>query len=325
MEELSESVGAIDILSDLRDANLLKYTGAQDNLTEPYIPTDELIEAVNIAIALGRPLLIKGEPGCGKTKLAQAVAEELQLVFFPFYVKSTSQAQELRYTYDTVARLRDAQLAAAGQLTEEELDASKKERTYISWGVLGDAFRDHERRSVILIDEIDKADIDFPNDLLNELDQLHFPVLELKLDKVEANPELKPIIFVTSNDEKELPNAFLRRCVFFYIDFPPGDKLRQIVSRHVAGHIEQTEDERFKQFVKEVVTRFGSLREKMVAEHRYGGKRVSTSELIDWARALKQLYVDQDKELPPETSELLLPSVLLKGLPDMISYSGREP
>ena len=294
---------------------------------EPYIPDSELVEAVNIAIALQRPLLLKGEPGCGKTKLAKAVADELGLDFYEWPVKSTSRAQDGLYTYDTIGRLRDAQLAANPKLGEAERGRISKKfedpSEYVSFGPLGDAFRS-EKRAVLLIDEIDKADIDFPNDLLHELEEKRFTIQELPPLVKENKPvefdaggnlvraKSVPIIFVTSNQEKELPAAFLRRCLFYYIDFPKAKRLREIVSLHLS--LKEEDDP----FVKDAVTQFRELRKKM--HDNKSTKKVSTSELIDWVRIMKKRTKDKEKPWPSLKEELLFPSVLLKTLTDMDRY-----
>lgn len=189
---------------------------------EPYLPDETLVEAVNLAIALGRPLLLQGEPGCGKTRLAYAVAYVLGLPLEVCPIKSTSKAQDLLYMYDAVNRLYDS------QLNDERC---RDVRNYIYFGPLGRAIirAQYGRRSVVLIDEIDKADLDFPNDLLWELDLLEFRVHEASemfyAVDVEKQPERRPIIFVTNNEEKALPTAFLRRCIFHYLYFPEDNSL----------------------------------------------------------------------------------------------------
>ncbi|MDJ0708457.1 MAG: MoxR family ATPase [Leptolyngbyaceae cyanobacterium MO_188.B28] len=195
---------------------------------EFYLPDSKLMDAVDLTIALGRPLLLQGEPGCGKTRLAYAVAYALGLPLEESYIKSTSRAQDLLYTYDAVNRLYDAQLGEAGK-------GSRDIKNYIRLGPLGRAIARAQfgRRSVVLIDEIDKADIDFPNDLLWELDRLEFQVTEAPEIHYAAGskPELRPIVFVTHNEEKALPSAFLRRCIFHYIHFPESEtRLQEILA-----------------------------------------------------------------------------------------------
>ena len=291
------------------------YTGARELQPEPnevddderpvygYLPDMELIEAVNLAIHLKRPLLIKGEPGCGKTKLAAAVARELKLPYETWYIKSTSRARDGLYTYDALRRLRDAQLSSkldTANLDTIDLDADK----YVRMEALGRAFQNKER-TVVLIDEIDKADIDFPNDLLLELDELRFEIIETG-KKITVEKGKEPIIFITSNDEKDLPDAFLRRCLFHYINFPDEQRLTEIINLHcpdVATSIKEA-----------AIQRFLELYQRMKDDKKAGGKKVSTSELIDWVRALQfdadgssvQTVEDKIKsgELP-DTSALL--------------------
>ena len=308
------------------------YTGDQTKLKSPYIPSEPLKEAVNVALALGRPLLLKGEPGCGKTRLAKAVSEELDLAYFEWPVKSTSRALDGLYTYDTIGRLRDAQLAANRRDASAEEASLKKGSDdalkYVNWGALGKAFQseflDGKQRAVVLIDEIDKADIDFPNDLLHELDQNSFTVRETNPEiEVRASDENRPLIIITSNNEKELPDAFLRRCLFFFIKFPPQETLNQIVSVHMAHKLSKQGDTEFAPFAEEVVNRFWELRKRIQNDKPHGGKKISTSELLDWIKILKQSYFDQGEPLPPSEQELLFPSVLLKNLPDYLNYSNQ--
>ena len=199
---------------------------------EPYYPDERLVKAVDLAIALGRPLLLQGDPGCGKTRLAYAVAYALGLPLEKCYIKSTSRAQDLLYTYDAVKRLYDAQLPS------ENRGQSLNVHHYIHLGPLGRALiraARYKRRSVVLIDEIDKADIDFPNDLLLELDRLEFSVAEAPDMHYEVadQPELRPIVIVTHNEEKALPDAFLRRCIFHYLSFPEQEEqLQRILKLH---------------------------------------------------------------------------------------------
>jgi MoxR-like ATPase len=197
---------------------------------EPYLLTDGLCEAVNVAITLGRPLLVQGDPGVGKTRLAHAVAYRLGLPLEQAHIKSTSRARDLLYTFDAVRRLSNAQLSG---LLKQELP---QPATYVRLGPLGRSIAraQLERRSVLLIDEIDKADLDFPNDLLRELDELRFEVDEvpdIKYAVPAGRADLRPIIIVTNNEEKQLPGAFLRRCVFHYVEFPEDD-LDDILDMH---------------------------------------------------------------------------------------------
>ena len=284
--------------------------GEQDPLTgqlrSPYLPEAALVEAVNLAIFLERPLLLKGEPGCGKTRLAQAVAYELGLPYEFWPVKSTSQARDGLYTYDAVGRLRDAQLAASNRLSEEKLQAIDEPNTYVRWGPLGRAFRQRQR-TVVLIDEIDKADIDFPNDLLLELDERRF-VVEETGQKVQA--QAAPIVFITSNDEKDLPDAFLRRCLFHYVEFPEAERLLQILN----AFFPQSPPA----LVDRTVSRFLELRHTIHQEKNKAGKNVSTSELIEWFRVLR--CYPEDKVLAKLNGSLPFASVLLKSWEDHRRY-----
>ncbi|MEH2088212.1 AAA family ATPase [Nostoc sp.] len=267
----------------------------------PYLPSSELIKAVNLAIFLEkRPLLLKGEPGCGKTTLAQAVAYELGLPYESWYIKSTTRARDGLYTYDAVGRLHDAQLARMGEASNSKVENLDN---YIKLGPLGRAFK-NEQRTVVLIDEIDKADIDFPNDLLRELDEQRFTIEE-KGEEVKAN--YPPIVFVTSNDEKDLPDAFLRRCLFYYIQFP-YPQLANIVKSHFS---ESSSD-----LVEAAVKRFSELRRKM--EKGKAGKKVSTSELLDWFAVLRQF--PEDEVLKQLEGEIPFPEVLLKKWEDHLRY-----
>lgn len=263
----------------------------------PYFPSPDLVEVVNLAIFLERPLLLKGEPGCGKTRLAAAVAYELGLPLEIWSVKSTSRARDGLYTYDAVARLRDAQLAANNRIVQDkEIKRISNPATYVQWGALGRAFR-NKQQTVVLIDEIDKADIDFPNDLLMELDQGWFKVEEIGKT---VRAKTVPIILITSNDEKDLPDAFLRRCLFYYLEFPNDDRLIQIIN----ARFPQSSQE----LVEKVVTRFRQLRQEM--QKQQAGKKVSTSELIDWFKVLSRY--PQDEILAKLEGQLPYPWVLLK-------------
>ncbi|MGI2904843.1 AAA family ATPase [Tolypothrix sp. VBCCA 56010] len=267
----------------------------------PYLPSPELIKAVNLAIFLEkRPLLLKGEPGCGKTTLAQGVAYELGLPYKTWYIKSTTRARDGLYTYDAVGRLHDAQLARMGEASNSKVENLDN---YIKLGPLGRAFK-NEQRTIVLIDEIDKADIDFPNDLLRELDEQRFTIEE-KGEEVKAN--YPPIVIVTSNDEKDLPDAFLRRCLFYYIQFPYS-QLANIVKSH---YLESSSD-----LVEAAVKRFSELRQKM--EKGKAGKKVSTSELLDWFAVLRQF--PEDEVLKQLEGEIPFPEVLFKKWEDHLRY-----
>ena len=228
--------------------------------TDHYVATDDLRLAVNAAIALERPLLVKGEPGTGKTLLAQEVARALGAPLVEWHIKSTTKAQHGLYEYDAVARLRDSQLG------EPRAAAIAN---YIVPGKLWEAF-EAQQRVVLLIDEIDKADIEFPNDLLRELDRMDFHVHETR-QTIRAR--FRPVVFITSNNEKELPDAFLRRCFFHYIRFPDAETLQRIVDVHYPGIK--------KELVHEALTAFFHLREAPGLK-----KKPSTSELLDWLKLL---------------------------------------
>jgi len=307
-----------------------EYTGNDFDQQDPYIAHDELCDAVNIAILLERPLLIMGEPGCGKTKLAKAIAfewslhaseksveelatlppEEWPVPFWQWNVKSTSVAKDGFYTYDTVGRLRDAQLASTDLFSDEERKRLYDPLAYVSWGPLGDAFRS-KGHSIVLIDEIDKADIDFPNDLLHEIDQLSFGIQETHPPmRVKANH--RPLIIITSNNEKILPDAFLRRCLFHYLNFPDKDALDKIVSLHMANFLNRELADLEAEVVSTAIERFWSLRQEMEPLKQHHGKKVSTSELIDWVKVI----LHRSTSAPELTNELLFPSVLLKTLED---------
>jgi len=237
--------------------------------TDTFVATPDLMVAVNAAIALERPLLVKGEPGTGKTILAHEIAKALGKSLIQWHIKSTTKAQQGLYEYDAVARLRDSQL---GDARVHEIS------NYIIKGKLWEAFA-LDSRPVLLIDEIDKADIEFPNDLLLELDRMEFHVYETK-ETIIA--KARPIVVITSNNEKELPDAFLRRCFFHYIAFPDKDTMHKIVDVHFPG-IQ-------KRLVREALTVFYEIREVPGLK-----KRPSTSEFLDW---IKLLMVE---DIPPET------------------------
>lgn len=243
--------------------------------TKEYVASEQLMASVNVAIALEKPLLIKGEPGTGKTMLAQAVARSLDKELIIWNIKSTTKAQDGLYMYDTIQRLYD------GQFGEEGVDDIAH---YIKLGKLGEAF-ESEKQVILLIDEIDKADLEFPNDLLWELDQMEFYIHETKRT---IKAKRRPIVIITSNAEKELPDAFLRRCIFHYIDFPDEALMEEIVRTHypeVEEHL-----------LKNAMDVFYDIR--ALRDIR---KKPSTSELIDWINALQIGGISADRiraELP---------------------------
>jgi MoxR-like ATPase len=240
-----------------------KFTGTQN-----YVATDDLMMAVNAAVTLARPLLVKGEPGTGKTQLAEEIAAALDKPLYRWHIKSTTKAQHGLYEYDAVSRLRDSQLG------EEKVHDI---RNYIIPGKLWEAFAS-ERQAVLLIDEIDKADIEFPNDLLLELDRMEFYVYETRETIVATH---RPIVVITSNNEKELPDAFLRRCFFHFIRFPDADTMTRIVGVHFP--------DLKRELLSEALNAFYRVREVPGLK-----KKPSTSELLDW---LKLLLAD---DVPPE-------------------------
>src|SRR5471032_618880 len=255
----------------------MKFTG-----TDYYVASDDLRVAVNAAIALQRPLLIKGEPGTGKTVLAHEVAKALKAPIIEWHIKSTTKAQQGLYEYDAVSRLRDSQLG------DERV---KDIANYIKKGKLWEGFT-HPERPVLLIDEIDKADIEFPNDLLLELDRMEFYVYETQ-QVIKA--EQRPIVMITSNNEKELPDAFLRRCFFHYIRFPDRETMQRIIDVHFPG---LTPD-----LVHEALTIFFDVRDVPGLK-----KKPSTSELLDW---LKLLLVE---DITPEILRTRDPKKLIPPL-----------
>ncbi len=266
----------------------MNFTG-----TDEYVATDELQLAVNAAIRLQKPLLIKGEPGTGKTMLAEQIAKALDLPLIQWHIKSTTKAQQGLYEYDAVSRLRDSQLG-----DEKVHDISN----YIIQGKIWQAFSS-DRQAVLLIDEIDKADIEFPNDLLLELDKMEFFVYETK-ENIKART--RPIVIITSNNEKELPDAFLRRCFFHYIDFPDTVTMEKIVEVHYPGIK--------KQLVSQAMDIFFDVRKIPGLK-----KKPSTSELIDWLKLLMADDIPADvlKDHDPKNAIPPLYGALLKNEQDV--------
>ncbi|HTU57263.1 MAG TPA: MoxR family ATPase, partial [Polyangiales bacterium] len=267
-------------------ANPVRFKG-----TASYLTNEALEASVDCALALEKPLLVRGEPGTGKTLLAEAVAEALNAKLLTWHVKSTTRAQEGLYTYDTVQRLYDSRFG----------DGDVKDiRRYIKLGPLGQAFSGEER-VVLLIDEVDKADIEFPNDLLHELDKMRFRIIETNEDVVAKQ---RPVVIITSNAEKELPDAFLRRCVFHFIDFPEKDLMARIVGVHHANLDQMLIEQAMDAFYK--IRNMQRLR-----------KRPSTSELIDWIHMLKTMGV---KDVKLEKNLPFL-GTLLKKEQDLVAYA----
>jgi MoxR-like ATPase len=261
--------------------------------TDQYIVSPELRDVVNVAIALQRPLVIKGEPGTGKTLLAHHIAKALNKKLLVWNIKSTTKAKDGLYVYDTVQRLNDARFGE-GNVSDV--------KHYIRMGSLGQSFTADEQ-VVLLIDEIDKADIEFPNDLLNELDEMNFHVLETD-ERISARH--RPIVIITSNSEKELPDAFLRRCVFHYIAFPDRDLMTQIVGVHHPALADR--------LLQQALERFYELRSMETLR-----KKPSTSELIDWLQALVAAGVTADQL----EDKLPFLGVLMKTETDVETYMKR--
>ena len=261
------------------------------NSTANYIASDDLRLAVNAAITLEKPLLIKGEPGTGKTQLAEELAKSLNCKLYQWHIKSTTKAQQGLYEYDAVSRLRDSQLG-----DEKVNDIGN----YIIKGKLWQAFEE-EQRPILLIDEIDKADIEFPNDLLQELDKMEFFVYETQ-QVIKAKQ--RPIIIITSNNEKELPDAFLRRCFFHYIKFPTKVEMAQIIDVH-HPHVKQD-------LLKQTLEVFFELRELKGMK-----KKPSTSELIDWLKLLMADDIAQEVLMDEKSGIIPLFGALLKNEQDV--------
>ncbi|MEM7018102.1 MAG: MoxR family ATPase [Pseudomonadota bacterium] len=288
--------------------------------TDPmaYMPDPELVDAVNVALMLGQPLLLTGEAGTGKTQLAYHLAFQLGLEVHKFETKSNSQARDLFYTYNTLGRFQAAQ-------TQE---GSQRGSDYLTFNALGlaimqtnpgeqtadylppDFVRGEPCRSVVLIDEIDKAPRDFPNDILSEVENLYFRIPELDNVKLEANPELSPILVLTSNSEKHLPDAFLRRCAFHHIAFPSRERLQAIADARLGQQLRLND-----MFLDQALTLFEELRSPRSGLR----KKPATAELLNWLQALRGLYPDSDNPLAETNSVKRTLGSLVKTSEDQVS------
>ncbi len=284
----------------------------------PYYPDEGLKEAVNLAIQLNRPLLLEGEPGCGKSELARAVFYEFSQRseenwhFRLWNIQSTSKAQDGFYTYDYIGRLQAAQLAQIN-VKDNQSEPSHPD-DYLEYGSLGHAFLEHgendniKARNIVLIDEIDKADTDFPNDLLLAIEDQCYEIKDVRPRRwLKANKDQPPIIFITSNQEKELPNAFLRRCLYHYVEFPKPEDLINIIN----GRFPQPPEE----LVNAAIKRFSNLRDDMNNNKEESEKKVSTSELIDWFQVLNLHVRNENKEIDEKNLKTLLTELNKNALP----------
>lgn len=286
-----------------------QYYPEPEALKPNYLPSEPLIEVVNMAIQLGRPLLLEGEPGCGKTTLARHVAWCIDAPYHEVHVKSTGKARDALYRFDTVRRLGDAQLAQALPAARARLE---NPREYVTFGPLGRAFLETKRPAVVLIDEVDKADTDYPNDLLLELDRMEFHIPETEPSDEPYRARLKPLVIITSNREKELPPAFLRRCLYHYIEFPrTSEDLKRIVEVH---------DLRLSSaFLDAALVRFLELRDELSRPGSSVSKLPDVAELLDWLRALREF----GDSIGPQDLETSLPAsyALLKSRRDRSSLA----
>ena len=294
----------------------------------PYDAGDELIEVVNLAIELGMPLLLEGEPGCGKSRLAHALVYEFNyrqennpIKYYEWTVQSTSKAEDSLYQYDYIGRLQAAQISGIlSQKGTEESSSEQKNpaisKDWVDLQALGKAFKqsqDKQEQSVVLIDEIDKADRDFPNDLLLAIESRRFFIKETG-DLIQANDQAFPLIIITSNQEKNLPNAFLRRCIYHYIELPNQERLRKILTERFTDAEQDV--------IIKAVDRFQEVRTSQDETKSEGEKKVSTSELIAW---FKSLLKYKPEEIIAKLKEDKLPhaSVLLKSRTDLQDYGTR--
>lgn len=256
-----------------------------------YIASQPLTDAVNVALALGQPLLLTGEPGTGKTQLASSIAHQLGVPLLKFYTKTTSTARDLFYRYDSLRHFHDAQLK-----DKKEVDAN----SYIELNALGQAIvNSMDMRSVVLIDEIDKAPRDFPNDVLYELENMAFKIRETG-KQYKTNEANRPIVIITSNSEKNLPDAFLRRCIFYHIPFPNTSLLKQIVNSRVA-----LKESFKKEMLDAAIEHFEDLRAKKLR------KKPATAELLSWIHVLNTLNIPLDSDLPAEINQLKMTYTIL--------------
>lgn len=322
---LSEAIQGYQYTIDENQFNGVKEDKARVVVEDidPYFPSKDLLAAIEYARVLKRPLLLRGDPGCGKTRVAQALAYELYCGreadnyrnhYFEWFIKSTTKSKEGLYHFDHLMRLRDVQAKLKKPLTE-----------YRRFGPLGKAFLASKPNApaILLIDEIDKADIDFPNDLLLELDEKRFYIEETG---EEIRAEFPPIVIITSNDEKELPNAFLRRCVFHYIDFPDEELLLKIARARINRQNEEFKKVFPEGLVEQIVFEFDKLYKAMYANPNTS-KLVSTSEFLDWLRVIHYYFLT-DKLLlvggKIQNESLLFPEVLLKSLDDFKQFKSKK-
>lgn len=284
-------------------------------IIHPYIPNTSLVDAVNLAILLEKPLLVMGEPGCGKSKLAQAIAYELhhqedyQNYYYEWHIKSNTNAKEGLYNYDAIQRLGDAQI-----LKNDEDRSTLDKENYVKDGPLGLAIQQStpQKKAVLLIDEIDKADLDFPNDLLNELDKGEYIIPELR-KSIKA--KAKPIVIITSNQEKELPDAFLRRCIYHYIEPLEPKLLQDILERRFYNDSEGDAN-----LIERTVKKFIQIRKELKEKKLMLGKNVSTSELIDWFEVIKYYnqYLQERNKLQANGQDQTAELKQLKSLLDQL-------